>query len=238
MNSEQLVDPAVSVPRTPGSVTNELAKVANGGEMSERLYRFLRERLDGMVRNRLSSRPSSLIDTDDVQQRVALKAKGAAERLQFPTRDDFARFCVSIVRNELVDWQRYEFAGMRHPVGGFEPVECLENLAQPEQFEPGEREIAGELMEVAAELLEEECGHRRTVLWMWIYKPEIEEGIEHFLVPIEGKSLPSTRAMYRWIEAFRSKIYNRWVVKFGRSKEDWPSEVDAATQKMPSKTPR
>lgn len=200
--------------RSSHSVTDDLEAVFEGAEFTERLYRFIREKLDGLVRRRLEKSSLRLADVDDIQQRTALRASRAIKEKKYNSRETFMYLCIAITQTVLPDWQRYELAKKRRPPGKRIPDEVFTRLADHREFQPGEREIAQELIRISKRLAKAETPERQEVLDAWMHQNGLTE-IQKPKGSTAGKTPPcSNRTRLRWIEEFRGKIYNAWLASF------------------------
>ncbi len=200
--------------RSSHSVTDDLKAVFEGAEFTERLYRYIREELDGLVRRKLGKSSLRLADVDDIQQLTALKASKAIKKKRYNSRETFTYLCIAIIQTVLPDWQRYELAIKRLPRRKRIPEDLLARMADDRGFQPGEREIAQELTRLSDRLLDEEPPNKQEVLSKWMYEVGLTE-IQKPKGSSAGKLPPcSNRTRLRWIEEFRGKIYNAWLVSF------------------------
>lgn len=200
--------------RSSHSVTDDLEAVFEGAEFTERLYRFIREKLDELVRRRLGKSSLRLADVDDIQQRTALRASRAIKKKRYNSRESFTYLCIAIIQTVLPDWYRYELQLKRRPPGKRIPEDLLARMADDRGFQPGEREIAQELTRLSDRLLDEEPPKKQEVLSKWMYEVGLME-TQNPKGGSAGKTPPcSNRTRLRWIEEFRGKIYNAWLASF------------------------
>ena len=204
-----------------GSVTNALDQVSMTGEMSPRLYKFLRQRLTELIAGRLSTMPGISADIDDIQQEVAIDAYQAAANQRFNSRQDFAAFCVKITKARIVDVARREFAEKRGGGQKHLPAEVLENVAGGNSVSDSEREVCEELVGLAMRSIDPNDGEMKEyALGYWISNQATAEEVQAAVNAQFPTKQRSSRTISRWIEDLRCKVYNAWTEKYGKPTDD------------------
>lgn len=196
------------------SVTEDLHKAFEGDELSERLYRYIRQEQNGLMRRKLKKTSLRLVDVDDIQQLTAMRASQAIKKKKYNSRESFTFLCITIIQEVLVDWLRYELAKKRRPLGQRVSEDVLLHLADDGDFQPGEREIAQELIQLVNQLLDEESSQRQEILREWMYEEALPELQKTGGSSKSKRPICSPRTRLRWIQEFRCRIYNAWLKGF------------------------